>query len=552
MSTITPKEHPKPNTVNQGFVEKYAKRIMAFSYAKVQDSFLAEDLSQEILLQLTIALQRSSSIDNMDAYVLTICKYTWSNFLKKNKKHWDYADLNAACNISDNTDVAAEGEKNILLSQMQKEISFLCSTHRKILKGFYFDCKTTLQISTELQIKESTIRWHLAETRKELQKAMEHSEITLKYEPVRMTQGYDGDLKSETFNHVFCSDLLVQNILYACYGPALSLSEIAKKLNVAAAYIEGKVEALANMDYLKEKKGKYQTNFYIKTPEHFLWEHEFALQHIKDYAEKLVLAVQKHMDDIMNIPFFGNNTLSRDAIAWMTYAFVANELSFELLNGRLASKKIEKPYRADGSRHWILMDICFYETVEDKALNDYMDCCTCYGYCHFDDGDFADMLTDENYLSILGNCAKKPVTKELLNSLTEIYHLLKEKRTPNEFQEIKISELVKAGYIKMVEHKPVLNILYLTAKEHKAYREQIQEIKEEVGEYLYEPYFDAYQKEMLKKIPSFLSEDARFYYSSKTTAGVKAVGYAIYQQLLKLPAEGDEITATTLVFEKDN
>lgn len=104
----------------------------------------------------------------------------------------------------------------------------------------------------------------------------------------------------------------------------------------------------------------------------------------------------------------------------------------------------------------------------------------------------------------------------------------------------------------MVEHKPVLNILYLTAKEHKAYREQIQEIKEEVGEYLYEPYFDAYQKEMLKKIPSFLSEDARFYYSSKTTAGVKAVGYAIYQQLLKLPAEGDEITATTLVFEKDN
>lgn len=53
---------------------------------------------------------------------------------------------------------------------MQKEISFLCSTHRKILKAFYFDCKTTLQISTELQIKESTIRWHLAETRKELQK----------------------------------------------------------------------------------------------------------------------------------------------------------------------------------------------------------------------------------------------------------------------------------------------------------------------------------------------------------------------------------------------
>ena len=123
---------------DDAFVEKYAKRIIKFSYSKANYT-IAEDLAQEILLQLSIALSKNIEIQNIDAYVTTICKYTWSNYLKKNKKHWDNSNIDDAYDISGSTDVEHEVEDKILCEKLRKEVSYLCQTHRKIIIAFYYE-----------------------------------------------------------------------------------------------------------------------------------------------------------------------------------------------------------------------------------------------------------------------------------------------------------------------------------------------------------------------------------------------------------------------------
>ena len=204
------------NTIDESFVEKYAKKIMGFFYNKMQNTFMAEDLAQEIMLQITQALHKNDEIENMDAYVSTLCKYTWSNYLKKNKKHWDNYDISEISYLADDSNVEQQVETTMLTKQLEKEVSYLSKLHRKIIKAFYFDNKTTKVIAEELKLNESTVRWHLTETRKELKKAMELKEERLAYEPVSMWCGHDGKNVEDINLYGFANDLLVQNIVWAC------------------------------------------------------------------------------------------------------------------------------------------------------------------------------------------------------------------------------------------------------------------------------------------------------------------------------------------------
>lgn len=74
--------------VSEEFVEIYAKKIMGFAYQKTHNIFDAEDLASEIMIQLVKTLRNHDSIADMDGFVYTVCYYTWSKKLRKEKKTW--------------------------------------------------------------------------------------------------------------------------------------------------------------------------------------------------------------------------------------------------------------------------------------------------------------------------------------------------------------------------------------------------------------------------------------------------------------------------------
>ena len=138
---------------------------------------------------------------------------------------------------------------------------------------------------------------------------------TLAYQPKRLWCGHDG-LALDLNMHGLGNNPLVDNICIACYGAPLTVEEMSRTLQVAAAYIEPLVQDLAYMDYLQAVGGnRYRTNFFIYTRRFQLQQARYTLQQVGPCAQKLWEAFRAHLEDICAIGFVGSH-LDRDFLLW--------------------------------------------------------------------------------------------------------------------------------------------------------------------------------------------------------------------------------------------
>ncbi|WP_053372784.1 RNA polymerase sigma factor [Paenibacillus sp. FJAT-27812] len=75
------------NQLDDSLLPLYSRKIFGFALSKTAHEQNAKDLSQEILLVLYRSLLTGKQVDNMDAWVHTICCYTWSNGLAFQGSH---------------------------------------------------------------------------------------------------------------------------------------------------------------------------------------------------------------------------------------------------------------------------------------------------------------------------------------------------------------------------------------------------------------------------------------------------------------------------------
>jgi RNA polymerase sigma factor (sigma-70 family) len=107
-------------------IAKYAKKIMGFAWSKTKNPTQAEDLSQEIMLALTKALRRQKIVTDLDGFVFKISQYTWSNYLRANKKHWNNLDLDKLEEIQDNREEAKEDDERLnLMQRLREQLAYL-------------------------------------------------------------------------------------------------------------------------------------------------------------------------------------------------------------------------------------------------------------------------------------------------------------------------------------------------------------------------------------------------------------------------------------------
>lgn len=340
---------------NSKFINEYAKKIFAFAYGKTGNIYDAEDLSQEILTSLFTSIPKYSKIENIDGFVWTICYHSWSNFYRKNKRHWDNDPIDDM-EISDDSDVQNEVETAIFIGKMKTEIAYLSKLHRDIITMTYYDGKSSGQISKELNISDSTIRWHLVEIRKKLKGRIEMNNQNLNYKPIALKAWQNGDRNSTRGIGQY---RLVDNICYLCYGAPLTIEEISRRLSVAAVFIEQHIEELVFMDYLKiVDGGKHQTNFFIRTQAFYEIERQYSYNNVKNKAGKLFEALEKRYGDIKAINFTGSD-LDKDFVTWVLIHHLVNRLQNKA-NSIIWKKKEYlycMPKRKDGSKHWLLAEL---------------------------------------------------------------------------------------------------------------------------------------------------------------------------------------------------
>jgi hypothetical protein len=126
----------------------------------------------------------------------------------------------------------------------------------------------------------------------------------LAMKPVKLHMGFGGrpGVNGEDTEYYF-SKLISQNVAYAAYFEAKTITEIAEELGVPAAYIENEVAYLEDNGFLdKIGGGKYLTNIFINDFSNEFWEqrHKFFTKCAKLVCEKYVPLVFDAMTDFQS------------------------------------------------------------------------------------------------------------------------------------------------------------------------------------------------------------------------------------------------------------
>ncbi|TMV43823.1 RNA polymerase sigma factor [Paenibacillus mesophilus] len=357
---------------DESLVKKYTAKIFGFALAKTGHRQNAEDLAQDIAMALLRSVRSGKEIANWDAWVHTICCYTWSNYLSKEKRHWNLVDLDdpytARRGIQEQLSAGLEGG----LERIAMEVAYLSKVHRDITIRYYYERQSVERIAGDTGIAPGTVKWHLFEARKKLKEGMNMNQTAeqLSFKPVRLGVGHSGMPGPKGEPNSYFQSLIASNICAAAYDKPLSVEEIARAIGVASAYVEDEIAKYEKSDLLlKTGKGKYRTNFIIDTMDSYAQDVVIRKEWADKMAGELYGCISSRLDDIRAIGFHGCH-LNDTFLLW---AFIPYAIGRQY--GRVKEPDYYKRYqpeeRKDGGKYIVSARMIYEPSEYERRIPDY-------------------------------------------------------------------------------------------------------------------------------------------------------------------------------------
>lgn len=470
------------------------RRIFAFAYSKTGNTCDAEDLSQDILLE--ILRSDPARAQNRQAWINGICRHVWSQYLKRNKPHWQAVGNEPAMEyLPAGDDAAIDAERNMEYDRLRQEIAYLSRTRRKVLAMYYFDNMSVEDIAVELEISAATVRWHMSRARSDLKERLDMENRNGIREKIRLLVSAAGDVKDSTLCGLR-TELLTQNIAWICYGRDRTTEEIARELGVPAVYIEHIVERLADMEYLRKVSGRYSANFFIWNEEYQIAHLRYYCKHVPRLVEELFEAAINALPEVRRLGFIGcrmpDNELAAHIvtdIAEFIWKSTADKVKSELhLN-------YETPLHSDGSRHWVSARKPLSQT-DDPEVNELMS-----GGLQGMKGSSAQPVDGMEYRFVLvgehdgfrGDDLAK------LKYITNGEGQFIDKET--------MASFIRDGFITLKDGGYEVCVPYMTRSQHDEYLKIISNVVgEEMAKHIYD-CFSGYAREMRQRLPKFIDKN---------------------------------------------
>ncbi|MFT3951594.1 MAG: RNA polymerase sigma factor [Oscillospiraceae bacterium] len=261
-------EHPQNRAAL--VAQAYMKKLFGFALRRTASPADAEDLTQEICLKLFKAIAAGTEIYDMDAFVWRAAHNVLANYYRGKSRSGTGICMELleerAC---DEPAPDALAERNETIARLRDEIAYLSYLQRQVLILYYFENRKQSEIAGLLGIPAGTVKWHLFEAKKELRKGMDRMKTLtdLKFNPVKFDMiGFSGSEGRESAH--LMHGALEQNIAYACYREAKTVSELADLLGVSPVFVASAAERMEEYGFLlKRPGGRYIANFLIEEPD---------------------------------------------------------------------------------------------------------------------------------------------------------------------------------------------------------------------------------------------------------------------------------------------
>jgi len=243
-----------------------AKTLFSYCRARTGSREEAEDLSQDILLELLRS--RGSLRDDRAFYgfMWAVAGNVYKNWCKKRAR-----PVNAPLDErlpDDSPPFAALLEKETDLALLRRELALLTERHRKVTVLYYFEGLRVAGIAEKMGLSEGMVKFLLFKSRQILKEGMDMERTTgsLSFQPGSLQLRFWGS-GSNPFWKTCEDSLIAQNILLACYNDRCTAEEISLQIGVAVPYLEKDLQKLCGMGVLTKKGGRYETAVVIFTKE---------------------------------------------------------------------------------------------------------------------------------------------------------------------------------------------------------------------------------------------------------------------------------------------
>lgn len=347
---------------------EYVKPIFGFALKRCKSLEDAEDLSQDIMTKIFLALIKRDDVEDESKFIWTVAHNCLSNYYRDNNHSFSGVPIDDVSDFLFDDTFSAESSlvEHEDIAKLHSEIAYLSKLQRRIVIMYYYENKKQNEIAEELNISVGTVKWHLFEAKKEIKRGMEimreHSELT--FNPIKFDMcSFSGKIGTKGDISNFFRSAISQNIVYTVRNESKTINEIADDLGVSPVYVESEAEYLEKYGFLIKQKNKYLCNILISEP-----TEEINRLHDKMYSRAAKIFANELYDELVKSDFDGilggiyNGGEDKNFIMWSLIPFIA-----ALSNDGTTNKTIEfsdvYTIRPDGGKN-----IC-YASVSQPSVN---------------------------------------------------------------------------------------------------------------------------------------------------------------------------------------
>lgn len=307
-----------------------AKTLLSYCMVRTANQFEAEDLAQDIILEI---YKSADAIRNTDAFY----GFMWAVAGNVYKQWCKTKALNKECALTDNLFDEAElledeGEEVYLL---RRELTLLSKKYRRAVILYYMENQSCSEISRQLSISESMVKYLLFKSRQILKEGMrmERNYGQQSYNPKGLSLLFWSNGGKNRYYHL-CDSKISQNILFACYNDKLTAEQISLEIGVSLPYMEDNLNELYEYDLLKKEGNRYYTNIVIFTRD-FASEMNAKTAEMRErIADILTDAISKHEAEIRSIGFVGAD-MRNNAFSWQMICLILYTAVVEILQSKI-------------------------------------------------------------------------------------------------------------------------------------------------------------------------------------------------------------------------
>ena len=303
------------------YIEETAKTVFSYCLARTNSKEEAEDLSQDILLEIYKSACNLRDKKAFYNFMWAVANNVYKNWCKKITKR-----RQTFCELDDNLPDGDEDLDSLLIKNdevnlLRRELSLLSEKYRTAAVLYYSHDYSVSKITQSLAISESMVKYLLFKARKILKEGigMEREFGEKSYNPGKFKYDtiYNGNYSKE-YEYLF-KRKIPGNILLSAYYTPMTVRELSIEMGISSVYMEDEIALLEHYDLIKSVgECKYQTNIIIFTMDYL---NEWFKMLDKNYTSKIgeiIEIIKNSLPEIRKIGFRGCN-IPDNNLLWSLY-----------------------------------------------------------------------------------------------------------------------------------------------------------------------------------------------------------------------------------------